>query len=365
MNGGPMDWGRVTCDTPEGGGEVERGQGRRGVAVNDGVFWQGGDPRWDAVRSITPLTRTIRADVCVVGGGFTGLWSALSLKKLASELDVVLLEETYCGHGASGRNGGWLNAWDDILPTLIGLYGPSDALALLDLSHRSLSDLTQVVSDGAIDCDLAMGGGLIVATSEAQLGGLLETVAGMEAAGRGSLVRVLSAEEARQMSGISEASGGYLLEHAGSVQPALLAQGLRRLVEAAGVQVFEASPMVKLHREAPAVVDTLAGSVVADQVILACGSWLARVSELRRTLFIIPTHVIATEPREGDLDALGWTHGRPFADARTAVHYAQRTADHRLVFGRGAGASGSRGTSSPSISTIVARHRRSRRTCSG
>ena len=125
MNGGPMDWGRVTCGKPERGGQVERSQGQRGVAVNDGVFWQGGDPRWDAVRSITPLTRTIRADVCVVGGGFTGLWSALSLKKLAGELDVVLLEETYCGHGASGRNGGWLNAWDDILPTLTGLYGPS------------------------------------------------------------------------------------------------------------------------------------------------------------------------------------------------------------------------------------------------
>ncbi len=316
---------------------MERSEGQRGVAVNDGVFWQGGDPRWDAVRSITPLTRTIRADVCVIGGGFTGLWSALSLKKLAGELDVVLVEQTYCGHGASGRNGGWLNAWDDVLPTLTGLYGHSDALAVLDLSHRSLSDLTQVVSDGAIDCDLAMGGGLIVATSEAQLGGLLETVAGMEAAGRGSLIRLLSAEEARQLSGISEASGGYLLEHAGSVQPALLAQGLRRLVEAAGVQVFEASPMVKLHRDAPAVVDTLAGSVIADQVILACGSWLARVSELRRTLFIIPTHVIATEPCEAELDALGWTQGRPFADARTAVHYAQRTADHRMVFGRGGG----------------------------
>ena len=307
------------------------------VAANDGVLWQGGDARWDAVRSITPLTRTVRADVCVVGGGFTGLWSALSLKKLASELDVVVLEQTYCGHGPSGRNGGWLNAWDDILPTLTGLYGHSDALAVLDLSHRSLNDLTQVVSDEAIDCDLSMGGGLIVATSEAQLGGLLETVAGMEAAGRGSLVRVLSAEEAREMSGIAEACGGYLLEHAGSVQPALLAQGLRRLVEAAGVQVFEATPMVKLHRDAPAVIDTLAGSVIADQVILACGSWLARVSELRRTLFIIPTHVIATEPCGDDLDALGWTHGRPFADGRTAVHYAQRTADHRLVFGRGGG----------------------------
>ena len=313
------------------------GEDRRGVAVNRGVFWQGGDPRWEATRSITPLTRTVRADVCIVGGGFTGLWSALSLKKLAGGLDVVLLEQTYCGHGASGRNGGWLNAWDDILPALIRRFGHDDALALLDLSHRSLSDMTQMVSDGAVDCDLLMDGGMIVATSQAQLTEVLGTAAAMEAAGRGDLVRALSAEEASQMSGIPEACGGYLLEHAGSVQPALLAQGLRDLALAAGVQVFESSPMVKLHRETPVVVDTPAGSVIADKVILACGSWLARVSELRRTLFIIPTHVIATEPCEDDLDALGWTRGRPFADARTAVHYGQRTADQRMVFGRGGG----------------------------
>ena len=249
----------------------------------------------------------------------------------------MLLEQTYCGHGPSGRNGGWLNAWDDILPTLIRQFGQGDALALLDLSHQSLSDMTQVVGEGAIDCDLMLEGGLIVAASEAQLQEVLGTAASLEAAGRADLVGVLSAEEARRMSGMSEAFGGYLLRHAGSVQPALLAQGLRRLAVAAGVRVFESSPMMKLHREAPAVVDTPAGSVVADKVILACGSWLARVSELRRTLFIIPTHVIATEPREADLDALGWMRGRPFADARTAVHYGQRTADHRMVFGRGGG----------------------------
>jgi hypothetical protein len=104
--------------------------------------------------------RTVRADVCVVGGGFTGLWSALS--------------------------------------------------------HRSLSDPTQVVADGAVECDPAMGGGLIVATSEAQLREVVETVAGMEAAGRGDLVRPLPADEARRMSGIPEATGGYLLEHAGA-----------------------------------------------------------------------------------------------------------------------------------------------------
>ena len=131
--------------------------------------------------------------------------------------------------------------------------------------------------------------------------------------------------------------GGLVLTRAGSVQPALLVQGLRRLAVAAGVRVFEASPMTRLERGLPAVVETPAGSVIADQVVLTCGPWLAGLGELRRTLFVIPSHVVATAPAPALLDAMGWRRGRPFADARTAVHYGQRTGDDRLVFGRGGG----------------------------
>jgi glycine/D-amino acid oxidase-like deaminating enzyme len=95
--------------------------------------------------------------------------------------------------------------------------------------------------------------------------------------------------------------------------------------------------MTNLQRGLPAIVETPAGTVVADQVVLTCGPWLAGLRELRRTLFIIPSHVVATAPAPAALDAMGWRRGRPFADARTAVHYGQRTGDDRLVFGRGGG----------------------------
>ena len=173
--------------------------------------------------------------------------------------------------------------------------------------------------------------------SPAQVDGVLEPALLAPELGRDDLFRILGKDEAVAMSGSPAAEAGVLILQAGSVQPALLAQGLRRLVVAAGVRVYEATPMVGLQRTLPAVVKTPSGSVTADKVVLASGARLALVPELRRTVFIIPSHVVATASSAEALDRLGWATGRPFGDGRTAVHYAQRTADDRVVFGRGGG----------------------------
>jgi glycine/D-amino acid oxidase-like deaminating enzyme len=300
------------------------------------VYWQGGDPRWQP-GGVVPLTSTERADVCIVGGGFTGLWTALSIKRLAPEVDVVVVEREYCGAGASGRNGGWVNGWDDALPKLVSHFGRDAALGLLDSSRRSLDDIRETVRDGDIDCDLSFAGGLTVALSPAQVDGVLEAAYLARDLGRDDLFRVLDKDEAVALSGSPAAETGVLILHAGSVQPALLVQGLRRLAVAAGVRVYEATPMVGLERTLPAAVTTPSGSVTADKVVLAAGVRLALVAELRRTVFIIPSHVVATASSPDALDRLGWASGRPFGDGRTAVHYGQRTADDRVVFGRGGG----------------------------
>jgi glycine/D-amino acid oxidase-like deaminating enzyme len=300
------------------------------------VYWQGGDPRWQ-LRDMVPLTTTERADVCIVGGGFTGLWTAISIKRLAPETDVVVVEREYCGAGASGRNGGWVNGWDDALPKLVAHFGRDAALGLLDASQRGLDDIRDTVRDGAIDCDLAFEGGLVVALSPAQVDGVLEAAHLASELGRDGLLRVLGKDEAIALSGAPAAEAGVVIAQAGRVQPALLVQGLRRLAVAAGVRVYEATPMVGLQRTLPAVVTTPSGSVTADKVVLASGVRLSAIAELRRTVFIIPSHVVATASSPDALDRLGWAPGRPFSDGRTAVHYAQRTADDRVVFGRGGG----------------------------
>jgi glycine/D-amino acid oxidase-like deaminating enzyme len=176
-----------------------------------------------------------------------------------------------------------------------------------------------------------------VALSPAQVGRVVEGARLADELGRGDLFRVLDRSEAQALSGSPAAEAGVLILRAGSVQPALLVQGLRRLAVAAGVRVYESTPMVGLERTRPAVVRTPSGSVTADRVILATGARLALVPELARTVFIIPSHVVATASSPETLDRLGWVRGRPFADGRTAVHYGQRTSDDRVVFGRGGG----------------------------
>ena len=305
-------------------------------ATRAAVYWQGGDQRWQPC-DIVPLTTTERADVCIVGGGFTGLWTALSIKRLAPETDIVLVEREYCGAGASGRNGGWVNGWDDILPKLVSRFGRDAALWLVDSSRRSLDDIRDTVRGGDIDCDLSFQGGLTVALSPAQVDGVLAPALLARDLGRDDFFRVLDRDEAVKMSGAPAAEAGLLILQAGSVQPALLVQGLRRLVVEAGVRIYESTPMVGVERTLPAVVKTPSASVVAEKVVLASGARLARIPELRRTVFIIPSHVVATASSSESLDRLGWAAGRPFGDGRTAVHYAQRTADDRVVFGRGGG----------------------------
>ena len=100
----------------------------------DGVFWFGGDPRWQPAGDGAPLTRTVHADVCIVGGGFSGLWTAYWIKRLSPDADVVVLEREFCGAGASGRNGGWVNGWEDSIGTLVSRFGAESAAWLLEAS---------------------------------------------------------------------------------------------------------------------------------------------------------------------------------------------------------------------------------------
>jgi glycine/D-amino acid oxidase-like deaminating enzyme len=304
--------------------------------VRDGVYWSGGDARWTPPE-VVPLTDAISADLCIVGGGFTGLWTALHVKRLAPGTEVVLVEQTVCGMGASGRNGGWVNGWEYALPSLVGRFGSDGARWLSEQCLEAVKDIERTVCEGGVDCDLTLGGGLEIALSTAQMARFEEEAAERERYGMSDLVAVLDAAEAREACGSPRALGGVMLKAAGAVQPALLAHGLRRLAVETGVKIFEASPMTRLRRTSPATIETPSGSVTADKVVLASGAWSARVAELRRTVFVIPAHIVASAPASELLDEMGWRRGLPFSDGRTAVHYGQRTADDRLVFGRGGG----------------------------
>lgn len=303
-----------------------------------GVFWLEEAMADDRGRPCPPLAGSARADVCVVGGGFTGLWSAIEAKRLAPETNVVLLEATACGFGASGRNGGWATSWFDELDRLVGRFGAAPGVDLADRSSQAILNIGDTAEEHGFNCDFRRRGSLWVGTSEAHDEAIADVARTCREYGRGEIVHEVDADECFERTGSRVSRGGLLITDSAAVQPAKLARGLRKAALDLGVVIHEGSPMISLERSAPARVRTTAGTVEADRVILANNVWMAGIRELRRAVFIVGTQIVLTEPLGDRLGELDWRDGLLFGDARMFVHYAQVTVGGRIAFGRGGGA---------------------------
>jgi glycine/D-amino acid oxidase-like deaminating enzyme len=291
-------------------------------------------------RACPPLAGTERFDVCIVGGGYTGLWAAIELRALAPDMTVAVVEAEACGFGASGRNGGWMTSWYDEVGELAHKFGDDDALWLADESSRTIDRIGEFAAENGIDCDYRRQGTLWIASAPAQRDAIESAADACRRLGRGDQVQMLTPDQVFDRTGTRVAHSGVLIRDSASVQPALLARGLRRVALRRGVRIFEGSPMVRLDRTRPAVVATPAGRVEADQVIAATNAWAARLRELRRAIVVVGTQIVLTEPIPDRLAGLDWSAGALLGDARLFVHYAQVTADGRIAFGRGGGAIG-------------------------
>ena len=281
-----------------------------------------------------PLAGRARADVCVVGGGFAGLWTALEAR--AHGADVIVLEAESCGFGASGRNGGWMTSWWDELAALQARFGAEHGRWLAERSSAAIDRIAEVCADEGIDARVRRHGALVTATAAAQRARLPEPVPGAP------LRRVDGAELQRRTGSPLPVDGVELLD-AAAVHPGRLVRGLRELALRRGVRIFEATAMRTLDRGRPPAVITSAGRVDAGAVAIALGAWGARLRELRRAFLPVASHIVATEPIPERLAEIGWTGGELFGDARVLVHYAQVSPDGRIVFGRGGGVFGTAG----------------------
>lgn len=282
------------------------------------------------------LSGRVRADLCVVGGGYTGLWTALRATELAPGSTIALLEADICGGGASGRNGGMALPWWPKLEALVERVGEEEALRLADASADAVGELGEFCTREGIEADYVRGGWLWTATSRAQLGAWNGTLRACEQRSRRPF-QVIDAEELEARTGSPVHLGGVLDPTAATVQPALLARGLRRVALARGVRIFEDSPMVDLDRQ-EGVVRAPGGEVVADAVVLAMNAWSGRLRELARAIIAISSDMVATEPMPQALGESGWTAGESVSNSRLMVHYYRTTADGRVAFGRGGGA---------------------------
>jgi glycine/D-amino acid oxidase-like deaminating enzyme len=285
-----------------------------------------------------PLSGDTIADVVIAGGGYLGLWTAWQLKQLEPDVDVVLLDEDLCGHGPSGRNGGFVSTlWDD-LPILRAQLGDARAVEVCRASERAVRAIGDWCQAHDVDAWYRIGGTLQVATSAAQLHAWDDVVDACRTIGAAECAVPLTREEVRSRCASQLFLGGALLPLSATVQPARLALGLRARVLDAGVRVHERTRVNRLARDG--VAHTTGGTVRARASVLAVNSAAAGFSGFRLALAVASSHIVLTEPVPDVIDELGWSGGEAIHDCRTMLHYLRTTRDGRIAFGWGGGRMG-------------------------
>ncbi|MBS1862046.1 MAG: FAD-dependent oxidoreductase [Actinobacteria bacterium] len=282
------------------------------------------------------LAGSIHADIAIVGGGYTGLWTALRIKKAEPAADVVVLEADVCGAGASGRNGGLAHGWWEKLAQLIAICGVAEAKRLCETSEAAVDELERLDRDGTLPSDFIRGGKLSVATTPAQVGAWDALLALCERNGVDPFEPV-SAAAARGRVDSPTFLGGVFESSAATVHPGKLVRGLRKLALRHGVKVYEHTPMRALERATPPRVHTPGGSVTADHVVVALGAWAAGLPEFHRRLYVVSSEVVVTPPIPEELRRIGWIDGESINDGQARVLYGRTTSDGRIALGRGGG----------------------------
>ena len=302
---------------------------------------------WEAVPAPLPprpaLTEDLQVDVCIVGAGFTGLWTAHSLALADPALRIAVVEREVAGFGASGRNGGWCSA---LFATSDAALARQHGLEAMRSMRRAMQETIDVVGDTAasegIDCHFAKGGSVDLVRSEAQRVRALAAMDDAHELGFGEDdVRWLGPDETRDLIGADGILGATFTPHCAALQPALLARGLADAVERRGVQIYEHTEVLDIRPRSgasgPAVV-TSGGTIDSDVVVRATEAWTPTLPGFHRDIVPVYSLMVATEPLGEDFWAsAGLTSRATFADHRHMIIYGQRTADGRLAFGgRGA-----------------------------
>ncbi|GAA4507033.1 MULTISPECIES: NAD(P)/FAD-dependent oxidoreductase [Nonomuraea] len=307
-----------------------------GDFANGGVsFWyrQAGLP---ARRAPLPGPRVY--DVAIVGGGYTGLWTAYYLKKAQPDLRIAVLEKEFAGFGASGRNGGWLSA--EFAGSRKRHARARGRQAMIDLQHamfRAVDEVIDVAREEGIDADVHKGGLVHAATNPAQRRRLRAEVADLRTWGYGEDdMRLMDRDEMGERLHVAGAIEGAYSPHCARIQPAKLAIGLARAAEALGVDIFESTTVTEIRpREAGrASAVTTRGTVTAEYVIRATEGFTASLTGQHRQWLPMNSSMIVTEPLPAEMwKHIGWSGNELLGDQAHGYIYAQRTADDRIAIG--------------------------------
>ena len=272
-----------------------------------------------------------KTDVAIIGGGYTGLWTAYWLKKLAPDLAITVLEAYTLGHGASGRNGGWLMGSLEGLTHFVTSSGRLSQAVLSEL--RSLvTSAVGTLTELEIDCDLKHGGGLFAASRyTAQQPRAQAMLQALWALGFSSDdYQWLSASDLRSRFTISQPFGAIETPHVATLHPGKLLRGLASEVQKLGVNIREQCAALSFKKHS---VQTSRGLIACKHIVIATEGYSEK-TPMNRRLISVRSGMVSTAPMsQQQWQQLGFSRHEAFCDLSRASTYCQRTADNRLIVG--------------------------------
>lgn len=296
--------------------------------MNGGIsFWYADDGLPEARE---PMSGDATADVVIVGGGYTGLWTAYYLKKAAPFLRVTVLEQKFCGYGASGRNGGWLYNGIAGRDRYAKLHGHEAAVRLQKAMNETVDEVVRVAAEEGIEADVHQGGVLEVAYTPAQLA-RLKAFHEHELSYGEKDRELYGARETVERVRVADAVGSAWTPHGARLHPVKLIKGLAAAAEALGVTIHEKTPVTEIR---PKHAVTPYGTVRAPYVLRCTEGFTASLKGQKRTWLPMNSSMIATERLTPEQWAtIGWEGRETLGDMAHAYMYAQRTADDRIALG--------------------------------
>ena len=278
------------------------------------------------------LPGRLEVDVAIVGGGYTGLWTAYYLKKEQPDLRIAVLEKEFAGFGASGRNGGWLSAEPPgQLRRYAKVHGWPAAVAMQKEMFASVDEVITVAAAEGVDADIQKDGLLHVATNQAQAQRLLGRVPSLRREGWGvDDLHVLDAEKLAERVNITGGKAALWSPHCARIQPAKLVRGLASAVEKLGVSIFEGTEVTEIR---PHEAVTKRGSVHASYVIRALEGFTSAVDSPRLWLPMNSSMLVTAPIPDSVWEQIGWRGAELIGDEAHSFSYIQRTADQRIAIG--------------------------------
>ena len=280
------------------------------------------------------LEGDVEGDFCVVGGGYTGLWTALALKEREPSSRVVLVEAETCGAGPSGRNGGFIHGYWASLAELLSTLGRDRAVEVARLGERIVPAVRAFAESRHADVWLRASGMLMVSTTPTQDAAVEDAVAAAASVGTEEQAVALDAAGVAARIRSPAFRRGVFFPDGATVQPGRLVRALRSAVLDAGVDLYERAPATRVRK---GEVVTPRGRVRAAEIVVAVNAAASGWRPVARHVTNFGSYVVLTEPVPELLEEIGWTGGEAVLDGRMFLHYFRTTTDGRVLMGSGSG----------------------------